>query len=202
MKLYYFPGACSLSPHIVLREADFTFKIEKVDLTTHKTESGADFLDINPRGYVPALSLNDGSVLIEGPAIIQYLADQRPEAGLAPAATSRERYELQSWLNFISTEVHKQYSPLFNPSCTPEQRKAALEALSRRYTYLVDQLKGRDYIFGNTFTVADAYLFTVNNWANFLNFDLGQWPSLVAYQQRIGGRPAVQQALKAEGLLR
>lgn len=201
MKLYYVPGACSLSPHIVLREGGLAFELEKVDLATRKTESGADFFTINPKGYVPALRLDDGLVMTEGPAIVQFIADQNPKAGLAPPATRRERYELQAWLNFISAELHKQYSPLFNPACTPDQRKAVLETLSRRYTYVADQLKSRDYIFGNAFTVADAYLFTVTNWANFVKFDLGQWPSLVAYQQRIGSRPAVQQALKAEGLL-
>lgn len=201
MKLYYVPGACSLSPHIVLREAGYAFELEKVDLATRKTASGADYYGINPKGYVPALQLDDGSVLTEGPAIVQYLADQRPKQGLAPVPEERARYELHSWLNFISTELHKQYSPLFNPACAAEQRQAALQALKNRYDYLAKELATRDYLCGSRFSVADAYLFTVNNWSNFVKVDLSPWPLLLAYQQRIAQRPAVQAALRAEGLL-
>lgn len=201
MKLYYFPGACSLSPHIVLREVGAKFDLVKVDLATHKTESGEDYLGINPRGYVPALRLDDGSVLVEGPAIVQYLADQNPSVKLAPAPTDRQRYELQSWLTFIGTEVHKQFSPLFNPAAVEAQKAASVEALKRRFAYLAGELGGRPYLLGQQYSVADAYLFVVLSWAAYVKLDLTAWPVLQAYQGRIAARPAVQATLKAEGLL-
>lgn len=201
MKLYYFPGACSLSPHIVLREVGAKFDLVKVDLATHKTESGEDYLAINPRGYVPALRLDDGSVLAEGPAIVQYLADQNPGAKLAPAPTDRKRYELQSWLTFIGTEVHKQFSPLFNPAAAEAHKAASVEALKKRFAYLASELGGRPYLLGEQYSVADAYLFVVLSWAAYVKLDLAPWPALPAYLGRVAGRPAVLAALKAEGLM-
>ena len=198
MKLFYFPGACSLSPHIVLREVGAKFDLVKVDLAAKKTESGDDYLKINPRGYVPALQLDDGSVLVEGPAIVQYLADQNPSAGLAPAPTDRKRYELQSWLTFIGTEVHKQFSPLFNPNSADVQKTASIQALKGRFAYLERELAARQYLMGDKFSVADVYLFVVLGWASYVKLELS--PNLQAYLGRIAGRPAVQAALKAEGL--
>ncbi len=202
LKLFYSPGACSLAPHIALRESGLLFELEKVDLANRRTASGGDYLSINSKGYVPALQFADGSVLTEGPAILQYVADQNPELRLAPPVGSRERYQLQAWLNFISTELHKQYSPLFNPACTAEQRQAATAALDRRYLWLADELCDRAYLVGNRFTIADAYLFTVNGWGALIGFDLGRWRLIEEYQQRIAARPAVQAALRAEGLLK
>ena len=202
MKLYYAPGACSLSPHIVLREIGADFTLDKVDLKARKTESGADFLAINPNGYVPALQLDDGSVLTEGPAIVQYLADRKPAAKLAPANGSAERYQLQSMLNFISTELHKQFSPLFDPATPEEARKAQVERIAKRLGFVEKRLEGRPYLSGDQFTVADAYLFTIVNWASFVKMDLSPWPNVKAYRKRIAERPATQAALKAEGLLK
>lgn len=198
MKLFYFPGACSLSPHIVLREVGAKFELVKVDLAAKKTESGEDFLGINPRGYVPALQLDDGSVIVEGPAIVQYLADQNPSAGLAPAPTDRKRYALQSWLTFIGTEVHKQFSPLFNPGSADVQKAASVQALKGRFAYLDKELAARPYLMGDTYSLADVYLFVVLGWASYVKLELS--PTLQAYLGRIAGRPAVQAALKAEGL--
>lgn len=198
MKLFYFPGACSLSPHIVLREVGAKFDLVKVDLAAKKTETGEDYLKINPRGYVPALQLDDGSMIVEGPAILQYLADQNPSAGLAPVPTDRKRYDLHSWLTFIGTEVHKQFSPLFNPTSAEVQKTAAVTALKGRFAYLEKELAARPYLMGDKYTVADAYLFVVLSWAGYVKLEL---PSgLQAYLGRIAGRPAVQAALKAEGL--
>lgn len=200
MKLFYFPGACSLCPHIVLREVGAKFDLVKVDLATRKTDAGDDYLAINPRGYVPALQLDDGSVLVEGPAIVQYLADQNPSLKLAPAPTDRRRYDLQSWLTFIGTEVHKQFSPLFNPAASDQQKAASVEALKGRFGYLAKELGTRGYLLGDQYTVADAYLFVVLGWSAYVKLDLGPWPVLGAYQKRIASRPAVVSALKAEGL--
>lgn len=200
MKLFYFPGACSLSPHIVLREVGAKFDLVKVDLATRKTESGDDFLKFNPRGYVPALQLDDGSVLAEGPAIVQYLADQNPSAKLAPAPTERQRYVLQSWLTFIGTELHKQFSPLFNPAASDQQKAACVEALKGRFAYLARELDKRPYLLGESYSVADVYLFVVLSWSAYVKLDLSPWASLQAFQQRVGARPAVLAALKAEGL--
>jgi len=202
MKLYFAPGACSLSPHIVLHEAGLAAETEKVDLATKKTASGADYTKVNPNGYVPALQLDDGSVLTEGPAIVQYLADRAPTAKLAPANGSNERYHLQERLNFISTEIHKSFSPLFRPTTVAEAKQAALDNLNRRYDFVEKLLADRQYLMGADFTVADAYLFTVTNWGRPLKLDLlSSRPNLKSYMERIGGRPAVQSALKAEGLI-
>jgi glutathione S-transferase len=202
MKLYYTPGACSLSPHIVLLEAGLKFDLEKVDLREKKTESGADFLGINPKGYVPVLQLDDGSRLTEGPAIVQYIADLRPRRRLAPPPKSAERYRLMEWLNFISTEIHKQFGPMFDPACTAELRQALTDRIGKRFDYVVKSLGGKPYLLGDEFSVADAYLFTVVNWCNVVNIDLGRWPVLQEYQKRVASRPAVKKAMKAEGLLK
>lgn len=201
MKLYLSPGACSLSPHIVLHEAGLPYESEKVDLRARKTASGTDYTTINPKGYVPALVLDDGTVLTEGPAIVQYLADRKPDSGLAPANGSVGRYQLQEWLNFISTELHKQYSPLFNPAATDDMKKMFIDRLHGRYAWLDKQLTGRQYLMGDRFTVADAYLFTVMNWAQRLKFDMSKYPNLMAYVGRVAARPAVQEAMRAEGLI-
>ncbi len=200
MKLFIKPGACSLSPHIVLEELGLPYETEVVDLARKTTASGQDFLAINPKGYVPALLLDSGELLTEGPAIVQYLADLAPEKQLAPANGSIARYQLQSWLTFIGTEVHKSFSPFFNPKAPQEWKDIARANLERRLAYVAQQLEGRDYLLGSEFTVADAYLFTVLNWSKFIKLDLGAWPLLLAYQARVAARPAVQAALKAEGL--
>ena len=201
MKLYYSPGACSLSPHIVLYEGGFSFEMEKVDLVSKKTESGADFTAINPKGYVPALVLNDGQVLTEGPAIIQYLADSVPEKKLIPAAGSMERYHVMEWLNFISTELHKGFGPLFNAKAPVEWKTLVKAQLLTRITYVRQQLEGKNWLMGTEFTVADAYLFTVLSWANHVGLDLTSMPQITGYLKRVASRPLVQVALKAEGLL-
>lgn len=202
MKLYFSPGACSLSPHIVLLEAGLDFKLERVDLRGKQTESGADFLAINPKGYVPALELKDGTVLTEGPAIVQFIADLAPDRQLAPAHGTLERYQLMSWLNFISAELHKNFGPLFRPNSSEDMKEAARASLNTRLAWAAAQLADRDYLMGSQFTVADAYLFTVLGWADFVKFDLSGWPVLAAYQQRVGARPAVQQAMREEGLIK
>ena len=202
MKLYYSPGACSLSPNIILNEAGFSFDKEKVDLASRKTETGADYTAVNPDGYVPALRLDDGQVLTEGPAIIQYLADRVPEKKLAPPMGTIERYRLMQWLNFISTELHKGFAPLFNPQAPEEWKAVATAQLARRLSSVSQQLEGKDWLLGNDFTVADAYLFTVLGWGRYVGIELERWPVLKAYQDRVFMRPAVQSTLKAEGLLR
>ena len=202
MKLYYAPGACSLSPHIALREAGQAFDLEKVDLKAKKTASGEDFAAVNPKGYVPALRLDNGDVLTEASTIVQYVAGKKPEARLAPVAGTPERYRLQEWLNFIATEVHKGTSPLFNPATPDAYKQMATDRLGQRYDYLAKELAKKPYLMGENFTVADGYLFTILNWANFVKIDLGKWPALQAYQARVAARPAVQAALKAEGLLK
>jgi len=200
LKLYYSPGACSLSPHIALLEAGLQFELEQVDTKAKKTKSGADFLAINPNGYVPALKIAEGQILTEGPAIVQWIADQKPETHLAPANGTFERARLQQWLNFISTEIHKTYSPLFSPD-TPEAYKTITkDKLFKRYAYVNDQLKGKQFLLGSHFTVADGYLFTVTNWANFLKLDLSEFREVAQFSDRIHSRPKVLQALKAEGL--
>jgi glutathione S-transferase len=201
MKLYYSPGACSLSPHIILNEGGFSFDKEKVDLASRKTETGADYTAVNPDGYVPALRLDDGQVLTEGPAIIQYLADRVPEKKLAPPMGTIERYRLMQWLNFITTELHKGFAPLFNPQAPEEWKAVATAQLARRLSSVSQQLEGKDWLLGNDFTVADAYLFTVLGWGRYVGIELERWPVLKAYQDRVFMRPAVQSTLKAEGLL-
>jgi len=202
MKLYYSTGACSLSPHIVLRELGFSFDLERVNLASKKTAGGEDYLEVNPKGYVPALVLDGGEVLTEGPAIVQYLADQAPEKQLAPAAGTMPRYHLAEWLNFISTELHKSFSPLFKPNTPEETKQAARDTIAARLHIVEKQLQGRDYLTGNQFSVADAYLFTVLCWTRPMKFDLGQWPAVQAYMQRVAARPAVHEAMKAEGLIK
>ena len=201
MKLYYSPGACSLSPHIVLVESGLGFDLEKVDLAAKKTERGADYWKVNPKGYVPALELDDGQVLTEGPAIVQYLADRVPQKKLAPPAGTMERYRLQEWLNFISTELHKGFSPLFNPKASDDWKSAARELLGRRIAIVAKQLEGKSYAMGTAFTVADAYLFTILRWARHVKLDLSPWPVLPDYLDRVAARPAVHAALAAEGLI-
>lgn len=201
MKLYYSPGACSLSPHIVLLEAGLPFTMEKTNLKSKKTEKGADYLAVNPKGSVPALQLDDGQILTEGPAIVQYLADQKPESGLAPSAGSLERYRLMEMLNYISSELHKNFSPLFNPGASADWKKAAADNLRHRFDWLSGRIDGKTYLMGDRFTVADAYLFTVLSWCGHAGIELGQWPVLAAYEARVGHRPKVQEALKAEGLV-
>ncbi len=200
MKLFLKPGACSLSPHIVLEELGLSYETEVVDLARKTTASGQDYLAINPKGYVPALQLDGGELLTEGPAIVQYLADLAPEKRLAPANGSVARYQLQAWLTFIGTELHKSFSPFFNPKAPQEWKDIARANLERRLAYTAQQLEGQDYLLGSDFSVADAYLFTVLGWAKFIQLDLAAWPVLVAYQARVAVRPAVQAALKAEGL--
>jgi glutathione S-transferase len=202
MKLYYFPGACSLSPHIVLREAGLPFTLVKIDSKTKKTESGADYLAVNSKGAVPALQFDDGRVLTEGPAIVQYLADQKPESGLAPRAGTFERYQLMEILNYITSEVHKSFPPLFNPASSAEMKEAATSALAKKFDWLAGFLGKKSFLLGNTFTVADAYLFTVLNWTGYVKIDLSKWPVLVEYQSRIAQRPKVHEAMKAEGLVK
>jgi glutathione S-transferase len=201
MKLFYSPGACSLSPHIVLCELGMAHELEKVDLRSHTTASGADYYAINPKGYVPALRLDNGQTLTEGPAIVQYLADQRPEAGLLPAAGSLERARVQEWLSFIGTELHKNFSPLFNPTTSADAKSAALAGIAKRLSYVEQALSGQSFLCGERFSVADAYLFVVLGWCQHLSIDLNPHPAIQAFQQRVGARPAVQQALQAEGLL-
>lgn len=200
MKLFYSPGACSLSPHIVLNELGLPYSVEKVDLKRHTTADGADYYTINPKGYVPALQLDNGEVLTEGPAIVQYLADQKPQANLLPPAGTLERARVQEWLNFIGTEVHKTLAALFNPSITPEARNKTIDTFGKRLGFVEQALQGRDYLTGQTFSVADAYLFTIVNWAPMLGIDLSPWPTVVQFQKRVANRPAVQKTLQAEGL--
>ena len=198
--LYYAPGACSLSPNIVLREAGLDFELRKVSTKTKEMEDGGDFRTVNPLGYVPALRLPDGSVLTEGPAIVQYIADQVPAKKLAPANGTLERYRLQSLLNFISTEVHKSFSPLFNPNLSEETKEFFRGRVLDRLKWVDQHLHGKDWLLGNAFSVADAYLFTVSNWAKPMGINLEGLANLLAFRKRMGERPAVQAALAAEGL--
>jgi glutathione S-transferase len=202
MKLFYSAGACSLSPHIVAREAGIDVQLEKVDLKAKKTASGEDFLALNPKGYVPALQLDDGAVLTEGPAIVQYLGDKAPASGLVPANGTMDRYRLQETLGFINSEIHKNYSPLFDAATPEGTRSAALDKLKKRYALFEKRLEGKPFLFGDKFTAADAYLFTVTNWAGHVKLDLSGFPNLQAFQGRVAARPAVQAALRAEGLAR
>lgn len=200
MKLYFSPGACSLSPHIALEEAGLPYQAERVDLKGKKTASGGDYLAVNPKGQVPVLQLDDGSLLTEGPAIVQYIADQAPAKALAPAYGTLARYRLMEWLNFITSELHKGFTPLFNPAFPEDGKTIQRENLSRRFDWLDAELSQRTYLMGEQFTVADGYLFTVLGWGKYVGIDLARWPALVAYTQRVGARPGVHAALVAEGL--
>jgi glutathione S-transferase len=200
MKLFYKPGACSLSPHIVLRETGLDFTLEKVDLVQKKTELGTDYLTINPKGQVPTLLLDDGSLLTEGVAIVQYLADQAPNCNLIPPAGSWSRYHTIEWLSYISTELHKGFSPLFNPKTPDEYKTLVRKNLEQQFNYLDVVLKKNHYLQGNLFSVADAYLFTILRWAVAMQFDIRQNQHLTAYFSRIAMRPSVDAALSAEGL--
>lgn len=202
MKLYYFAGACSLSPHIVALEAGLPLTMVKIDRTTRKTETGVDYLTVNSKGAVPALQLDDGRVLTEGPAIVQYLADQKPESGLAPRAGTFERYQLMEILNYITSEVHKSFSPLFNPASSAEMKDAAAINLGKKFDWLSGFLGKKPYLMGDAFTVADAYLFTVLSWTGHVKIDLSKWPVLTEFKARIAHRPKVQEAMKAEGLIK
>jgi glutathione S-transferase len=202
MKLFYAPGACSLSPHIALLEAGLPFTLHKVDLKAKTIESGGDFNGVNGKGYVPALELDNGEVLTEGPAIVQYIADQKPAAALAPPAGTLERYKLQEWLNFITSEVHKPMGSMFNPAQTAEWKDAVKVTLSKRLDWVAKQLQDKSHLMGEKFSVADGYLFTVLSWASHVGFDLGKWPILQQYSARIAARPKVTEALRAEGLVK
>ncbi|MEG2629356.1 MAG: glutathione transferase GstA [Comamonas sp.] len=199
MKLYYSPGACSLSPQIVLQESGLAYEPVLASTKTHQLADGTDYYTINPLGYVPLLELDNGARLREGPAIIQYIADQVPEKNLAPANGSFERYQLQEWLNFIGTEIHKGFGPLFKPTTPENYKPIALEALTKRLQWVDGQLAGKSYLMGEQFSVADAYLYTVSRWAGFVGLDLSGMANILAFQQRMAQRPAVQAALKIEG---
>jgi glutathione S-transferase len=202
MKLYYSKGACSLSPHITACEAELPIELVEVDLQSKRTKTGEDFLLINPNGYVTVLILDDGNKLMEGPAIVQYLADQAMDKKLVPVAGTFERYQLQQWLNFISTEIHKGgFAPLFNPATPEAAKKMAIVTLTSRLETVAEQLSNRVFLLGEHFTVADAYLFVTLGWGVYVDFDISRWPVLVNYVAKISARPAVQQALKEEGLV-
>ena len=202
MKLYYSPGACSLSPRIVLEEAGLPVQYLMASTKTHRLEDGTDYYSINPLGYVPLLELDDGTLLREGPAIVQYIADQVPDKKLAPPNGSLERYQLQSWLTFIGTELHKSFSPLFNASTPEEYKTSTKDKLKSRYTWVDEQLANKQFVMGDQFSVADAYLFTVTNWSKRVGPDLMSLANLQAWHERVGSRPAVQAAMKAEGLIK
>ena len=200
MKLYISPGVCSLAPHIALIAAGLPFSVERVNMKSKAIASGGDFRDINDKGALPALQLDDGRVLTEAAVLLQYIADQAPGANLAPAYGTFERYQVMEWLNYIATEVHKRFTPLFTPGTSLEARAAAWAALAHPLGYLAGKLESRDFLTGSQFSIADAYLFTVLNWALFAKYNLNDWPALQAYQARIGAIPAVQEAMRAEGL--
>jgi glutathione S-transferase len=202
MKLYYAPGACSLSPHITLHESGLTFEHVRVSTTTHQLEDGADYYGINPLGYVPLLELDDGTRLTEGPAIVQYIADQVPEKKLAPPNGTVARAKMQSWLNFIGTEIHKNFSPLFNPATPAQYKTMSIDKLQSRLKWLDGELAGKQFLLGNDFSVADAYLFTVTNWAATVGIDISGLAHLAALRERVAARPAVQAAMAEEGLLK
>ncbi len=201
MKLYYAPGACSLASHISLHETGLPFEIDKLDPATKTTAGGENFMQVNPKGYVPTIRLNDGSILTEGAAILQYIADRNPASGLAPAAGTMERYRLQEWLTFIGTELHKTFSPLFSKTVPPETKTRNMDLLTRRFGYVEAQLAGKPFLMGDRFTVADAYMFVMTRWCPRGGFDLEPFPRIRDYMTRISARPAVQAALKAEELI-
>ena len=201
MKLYYSPGACSLSPHIALLEAGLPYELVKVDLRAKKLENGDDYLKVNPKGQVPALGLDSGEIVTEGPVIVQMIADKVSAKNLAPARDSAERYKLLEWLNFITTELHKNFSPLFNPAIPDEVKKFFADRLMGKFKYLDGQLAGHDYLMGKQFTVADGYLYTMLRWADGHKLDLSALSNLMAFKARVAARPKVQEALTKEGLL-
>jgi len=200
MKLYYFPGACSTAPHIVACEGGIPLELEKVDLGSKRTASGEDYLAVNPKGYVPALRLDDGAVLTEVSAIIQYLADRAPASGLAPPAGTIEHYRMLEWIGYIATEIHKGFGPLWNSKLAPEARAAAVAALARRLDLVEQALARQPFLLGQGFTIVDAYLFTVASWAPWVKLDMAPWPELRDFVARVAARPKVQEALAAEGL--
>jgi glutathione S-transferase len=200
MKLFIKPGSCSLASHIVLHELGLSHDIEVVDTKAGKTASGQDYAAINAKGYVPALQLDDGVVLTEGPAVLQYLADQKPAAGLAPANGSLQRYQVQGWLNYVGSELHKNFSPFFNPAAGEDWKAICRANLEKRFAYVDAALQGKNFLMGEQFTIADAYLFVVSNWARAVKFDLSAYANITAFQERVRARPAVQAAMKAEGL--
>ena len=200
MKLYYSPGACSLAPHIVLREAGFDFDLDRVAFPAKTTQNGQDFVAINQKGAVPTLWLDDGEVITEAAVILQYLADQAPAKGLLPPAGTKERYRAQEWLNYIATELHKGFGPLWKPDAPKDYKAAVKESLAKQFAYLDGKLAGRSYLAGESFTVADAYLFTILNWAQFHQIDLKPYRNVSAFMARVAARPRVQDALQAEGL--
>ena len=202
MKLYYFSGACSLASNIALREAGLKFELVKVDRRTRKAADGLDFNEVNPKGYVPTLTLDSGEVLTENVAVLQYIADRNPAAKLAPPAGTMERYRLVEWLGFISSEIHKNFSQLFREDAAEETKQYVRKVLSNRLDYLNRVIGSGPFLMGEQFTVADPYLFTVLGWGRHLNFDLGKWPQLQRYMERVGARPQVVEALKAEGLVK
>jgi len=201
MKLYFAPGACSLSPHIVLEETGIAAETEQVNNQEKKTKTGKDYWTVNPKGQVPALQLDNGEMLTEGPVIVQYLADQKPASGLVPPAGSIERYRVQEWLNFITSELHKSFGPIFRPTTPDAYKSISRENLGKRFDWLDKQLAGKQYLMGDKFTVADAYLFTVLRWSPRVEIDIAKWPNLKGYVDRVAARPKVQAAMKAEGLL-
>lgn len=201
MKLFFSPGACSLAPHIVLKETRQAFKLEKVDTGTHTTADGADYYAINPKGAVPLLELESGERLTEGPIIAQYLADKAGRADLLPAAGSMDRYRVMEWQNYITSELHKTFTPLFNPDLDSSAKKTLASVLRKKYEWVNTQLQSKDYLLGQSFTVADAYLFAVTGWAKYVSLDLADLKHLQDFLARVAGRPAVREALKAEGLL-
>jgi glutathione S-transferase len=201
MKLYFSAGACSLAPHIVLREAGLTFDLEQVDLKSHRTQGGADFYAINPKGQVPTLELDDGSILTEGPIIAQFIADRAPNDKLLPASTKMTRYRVTEWQNYITSELHKSFTPLFNAQLEANAKATLRGLLRKKYEWLDTQLMQQDYLTGREFTIADAYLFTVTGWAGHVNLSLTDLPHIQAYLERIKARPAVNAAMRAEGLL-
>lgn len=202
MKLYYATGACSLAPHIVSREVDLNVELIRVDTKSHLTAEGIDFYTINPKGSVPCLQLNDGQLLTEGPIICQYLADQANNTQLMPASGTLARYRVMEWQNYITSELHKSFSPLFNPNAGAETKALFAEQLKNKYTWLSSKLEQSAYLTGESFTAADAYLFVVTNWAKFVGLDLSHLSALQNFMQRVAARPAVQAALKAEGLIK
>jgi glutathione S-transferase len=202
MQLYFSPGACSLASHITLRELGLPFDLKRADVRTKKLEDGSDFLAVNSKGAVPALRLDDGQVLTEGAVILQYLADRKPDAGLAPKNGTIERYRLQEWLNYVASEVHKSFSPLFNPAADAGVKEFTLTNIGKKFDWLDQQLAGKTYLTGSAFTIADAYLFVILNWSGGVGIDLAKWPAVKQYYDRVAARPQVQDAMAAEGLIK